>query len=152
VEPALAACAAGAATALCGYLAHEWGHLLGARLGRATVHPPARVTDAFLFRFDADRNGPRQFAAMSVGGLAASAAVVAALLSWLPLGALSSRVALGLTAAGVLATALLEVPPFVRVLRGGPVPRGAAYASSQAPPEAVGRRGPARAFGAGRSQ
>jgi hypothetical protein len=127
--PALAAGAAGAVTALAGYLGHEWGHLLGGRLGGAVLHPPAHVTDPFLFRFDADRNGRAQFAAMSLGGFAASAAIVAALLAWLPLDALSGRVALGLTAAGVLATLVLEVPPFVRVLRGGAIPRGAAYVS-----------------------
>jgi hypothetical protein len=52
-----------------------------------------------------------------VGGYARhavrDAAIVAALAAWLPL-----HVALGLTAAGVLATLVLEVPPFVRVLRG----------------------------------
>jgi len=30
-------------------------------------------------------------------------------------------------AAGVLATAALELPPFFRVLRGGPIPRGLGY-------------------------
>jgi hypothetical protein len=63
-----------------------------------------------------------------VGGYARDAvrdaAIVAALAAWLPL-----HVALGLTAAGVLATLVLEVPPFVRVLRNAPLPRGAAYVS-----------------------
>jgi hypothetical protein len=130
--PALVAVATGALTALAGYLAHDWGHLAGAGLARARVHPPLRLTDPFLFRFDADRNGRREFAAMSLGGFAASTAVVAALLAWLPQGALASRVALGLTAAGVVATLVLEIPPFVRVLRGAPIPRGGAYASDAA--------------------
>jgi len=138
--PTLAALAAGALTALAGYLGHEWGHLLGGRLGGAVLHPPARLTDTFLFRFDADRNGRAQFAAMSLGGFAASATIVTALAAWLPLHALSGRVALGLTAAGVLATLVLELPPFVRVLRGAPIPRGAAYVSRAAVGTARGER------------
>jgi hypothetical protein len=45
----------------------------------------------------------------------------------LPRDALAGQVALALTAAGVLATAALELPPFLRVLAGAPIPRGAAY-------------------------
>lgn len=142
--PALAAVTAGALTALAGYLAHEWGHLLGGRLGGAVLHPPARVTDTFLFRFDTDRNGRAQFAAMSLGGFAASAVVVAALAAWLPLHALSGQVALALTAAGVLATVVLELPPFARVLRGAPIPRGAAYVSGAGGTGARGERTGAR--------
>jgi hypothetical protein len=120
----------GAATALVGYLVHEWGHWLAATLSGATVHLPGSARSAFLFRFDPERSSRAQFLAMSLGGYAATAGVVAALVVTLPLPALSARVALGLTALGVLATALLELPPFLRVLRGGPLPRGAAYQSA----------------------
>jgi len=126
--PALVAVAAGAGAALCGYLVHEWGHLLGARLAGAVVHLPTRARDHFLFRFDVARNDRRAFLAMSVGGLGASLVAVAALLAVLPLGALSGQVALGLVAAGVLATFVLELPVAWRVARGGPLPQeGAAY-------------------------
>jgi hypothetical protein len=120
---------AGSLTALCGFLLHEWGHLLGARLGRSVVHPPRGLFSLFLFRFDSDRNGRGAFLAMSLGGFAASALGVALLLAALPRDALAGQLALALTGLGVLATALLELPPFWRVLRGGPIPRGAAYES-----------------------
>jgi hypothetical protein len=121
---------AGALAALVGYLAHEWGHLAGARLGGSVVHLPDSAGSVFLFKFDVDRNGPRQFVWMSLGGFAASALVVALYLAVLPLDALAGRVAILLTALGVLATLVLELPPFFRVLRGGELPRGPAYRSS----------------------
>ena len=46
------ALAAGVAAALCGYLAHEWGHLAGAWLAGGVVHLPGSVGSTFLFRFD----------------------------------------------------------------------------------------------------
>jgi ribosomal protein S18 acetylase RimI-like enzyme len=125
------AVATGGLTALAGYLAHEWGHLTGAWLGGSIVHPAASPASVFLFRFDVDRNDRRQFAWMSLGGFAATAVVVALLLIVLPRDALAGQVALGLTAAGVLATAALELPPFFRVLAGGPLPRGAAYVADE---------------------
>lgn len=133
---AAVAVAAGALTAVAGYLAHEWGHLSAARFAGSVVHLPESPASPFLFRFDPERNGRREFLAMSAGGFAASAAVVALLLAALPLDALSGRVALALTGLGVLATALLEIPPAWRVLRGGPLPRGgAAYQTT--PPVAA---------------
>jgi hypothetical protein len=125
--PALVAVCAGALAALCSYLAHEWGHLLAARASGSAVHFPERPSSAFLFFFDVGRNGRRQFLAMSLGGFAASAAVLAWLLASLPDGALSSRVALLLVALGLLATLATELPPFLRVLRGAPLPRGLVY-------------------------
>jgi hypothetical protein len=125
--PLVVAVLTGLLTAVCGYLAHEWGHLLGARLSGSVVERPASAFSLFLFRFDSDRNGRGAFLAMSLGGFAASAAGVALLLGVLPRDALSGQLALALTALGVLATALLELPPFFRVLRGGALPRGAAY-------------------------
>jgi len=128
----LVAVAAGVMTAVAGYLAHEWGHFLGARAGGSALRLPTSAREVFLFNFDVRRSTPAQFVLMSSGGFAASLIVVVLLLAVLPLPSLSSLIALGLTAAGVVATAVLEVPPFVRVLRGGPLPRGAAYASEPA--------------------
>jgi len=48
----------------------------------------------------------------------------------LPFDALAGRVAGVVTVLGVLATAALELPPFFRVLRGGPIPRGLGYRSA----------------------
>jgi hypothetical protein len=123
----------GAATAVAGYLAHEWGHLIGARLSGSVVRLPASPAEVFLFNFDSDRNDRRQFLTMSCGGYVASVLAVVILLATLPLTTIAGAVAIGLTAAGVVATAILEIPPFVRVWQGGPIPRGAAYVSAETP-------------------
>ncbi len=130
--PAALAFATGLATGLCAYLAHEWGHWLGAGFGGARIHPPARVATVFLFNFDSDRNDRRGFVWMSSGGFLASALGVVLLLAVLPEGALATRTAGVVVALGVLATVVLELPPFFRVLRGGPLPRGLGYHSSEA--------------------
>jgi len=129
VASVLVSISTGVATALCGYLAHEWGHLIGARIGRSVVRLPASPTEIFLFNFDSDRNGREQFLIMSIGGYVASVLVVVFLLATVPLATLAGAVALGLTAAGIVATAVLEIPPFVHVWRGGALPRGGAYVS-----------------------
>ena len=61
---------------------------------------------------------------------------VAAMLVLLPWGLLATYVALGLTAAGVAATFIIEVPEFLGVVRGGPMPHGAAFISDGGPPRA----------------
>jgi hypothetical protein len=118
------------ATVFAGFLVHEWGHLLGAWYAGASFALPARVTESvFLFRFDNVRNSARQFCAMSLGGFISSLLAVAFLVAFLPSGTLATGVALGLTALGVFATFVIEVPEFWRVYRGGPLPQGAAYVS-----------------------
>ena len=123
------AIAAGIATAVCGYLVHEWGHLAAARLSRSVVELPNSPASLFLFRFDVVQNLPHHFIVMSCGGFIATAVVVLGLLVFLPAGSLATWVALGLTSLGVFVTLVAELPPFFRVLGGGPLPRGAAYRS-----------------------
>ncbi len=115
--------------ALAGYLLHEWGHLAGALISRASVILPAGVTGAFLFRWDTARNSRRQFFWMASGGFVASLLTVIAYALWLQPVFWADRVALILTALGVLATLVIEVPEFLRVARGGPIPDGAAFVS-----------------------
>jgi hypothetical protein len=122
---------AGLLTAVCGYLVHEWGHLTAARLYGSTLVLPSSPAALFLFRFDVERNEARHFVAMSCGGFLATAVVVGALLISLPSGSVGTWVALGLTGLGVAATLVSELPPFFRVLGGGPLPRGSAYVSSE---------------------
>ena len=124
---ALVAVAAGALAAIAVYLAHEWGHWLAARAAGSRVHYPARVTSTFLFFFDVGANDRRQFLAMSLGGFAASAIALPVLFESVPAGALSSWVAIGLAGAGLVATLATELPPFWRVMRGAPLPRGFVY-------------------------
>jgi hypothetical protein len=122
---------AGALTAICGYLFHEWGHLAGALASKSRVRLPERASEIFLFNFDVDRNDARQFTIMSSGGFLASAVAIVFLFLVLPAGVLATKMALTLVALGIVATAVLELPPFFRVLRGGPMPRGVAYLSDE---------------------
>lgn len=116
------------ATVVTGYLAHEWGHLLGAwSAGAGFALPTTPFQTFFLFRFDAARSTRPQFFAMALGGFAASLLTVALFVAILPSGLLASRIALALTAFGVLATLVIEVPEFLSVWRGGPIPNGAAF-------------------------
>ncbi|GIW42357.1 MAG: hypothetical protein KatS3mg076_2934 [Candidatus Binatia bacterium] len=124
--------AAALGAVLCAYLAHEWGHLLGALSRGAAVHFARRPTEVFLFRFDSERNGTREFLGMSYGGFLASSLVLVLYLFLLPLDALSGRVTLGLVLVGVALTAVVEVPIAWRVAHGAPIPRGAAYKSGGA--------------------
>jgi hypothetical protein len=133
VLPIVIAVAAGAMASFVGYLAHEWGHFIAARVGGSVMRTPSSPAEIFLFNFDSDRNGREQFLLMSSGGFLASAIVVVFFLITLPFPSLSSLVAFGLTIAGVVATAVLEVPPFMRVLHGGSIPRGGAYGSADPP-------------------
>jgi len=127
-------------TVLSGFLVHEWGHLLGAWVaGGAFVLPPGPASSVFLFRFDSSRNSREQFLSMSIGGFVASLVVVVVLLAFLPAGLLATKVALGLTALGVLATFVIEIPGCVKVWRGAPLPTGAAFVSGA---EAGDRRAP----------
>ena len=118
---------AGASITVCGFLAHEWGHLLGARLAGAVVRPASSLRSVFLFVFDVERSTPRQFLAMSYGGYVASALALAGLAALLSMDRLSTWVALALTGVGVLVTAVLEIPTTVRVHRGRDLPTGFVY-------------------------
>lgn len=120
--------AAGLLAVGCGFLLHEWGHLLGAWLaGGAFVLPASPVETPFLFRFNSVRNSRGQFCAMSLGGFASSIVFVAWLFLALPGGLLAVYVAQGLTGLGVLATLLIEVPGLVKVMRGAPMPDNPAF-------------------------
>lgn len=123
-----------AATVLIAYLAHEWGHLLGAIAARsAFVLPAAPFASFFLFRFDRELNTRRQFFAMALGGFAASFLTVIALVLLLPSGSLATLITLTLVGIGVAATLIIEIPEFWRVWRGGPLPDGAAFVSARRP-------------------
>ena len=122
-------------TTLLGYLAHEWGHLLGAMAAGAAFQLPATPFESFfLFRFDRGRSSRAQFFAMALGGFAASILSVLLFVLVLPGGVLATPLTLGLVALGVVATFVIEVPEFWRVWRGGPLPDGPAFISGS-PPE-----------------
>ncbi len=123
---------AGILLPVCGYLVHEWGHLMGCLLSRSRVHFPSKPLAVLLFRYDTGRNDRRQFLAMFCGGFVASVAIVA-LYAWaLQWHYLADRIALLLTSMGVLATFVLEIPEGWRVYRGGPLPTGKAFVNESA--------------------
>jgi hypothetical protein len=122
------AIAAALLTAVSGYVLHEWGHLIGALLKRCVFELPATPFETFfLFRFNRDQNTRPQFFSMALGGFVSSIITVIALVVLLPWGVLATALALTLTALGVIATLIIEVPEFMRVWRGGPIPAGAAF-------------------------
>ena len=112
---------------LAAFLVHEWGHLLGALASGAQVEYPRTPLTVFLFRFDVARSDRRQFLAMSNGGFIASLLLVALLLVVLRPHYRGDAIALALSALGVLATFILEVPAAWKVWRGAPLPTGAAF-------------------------
>lgn len=116
----------GIAVTLTAFLAHEWGHWLGAALSGARVERPASPSP-FLFHFDVGTSTRAQFLWMSCGGYLASALALAAIAAWADLGAPSGVVALALSSLGVLVTLALELPTTIGVVRGGPLPTGAVY-------------------------
>jgi hypothetical protein len=117
----------GVLTALCGFLAHEWGHLAGSVLSGSVVHYPPRLLTPLLFHFDSAKNDRRKFFWMSAAGYLATVLVVALIVWFVPHQAWSGRIALALAGIGALVTFVLEVPITVRVARGAPHPLGVAY-------------------------
>lgn len=118
---------AGVLVALSGFLVHEWGHLLGARLSASAVHFPSRIAAPLLFHFDVTKNTRAQFLAMSMGGFIATLFAVAAVVRIADRSAWSGRTALVLTVVGVIVTFVLELPVAYRVWRGGELPDGFAF-------------------------
>lgn len=119
-------------TVFCAYLLHEWGHLLGAFWGRSVVELAPSVFSVFLFKFDTALNNRQQFLRMSAGGFIASLVAIVLLLWLLPDEGWARRLTLVLTALGVLATFILELPSAWRVARGASLPIGAAFVQGAA--------------------
>jgi hypothetical protein len=119
--------AAGVLFALASFLAHEWGHWLGAVLTGGIVHPPKALTSFFLFFFDTGKSTRRQFLAMSYGGYLATLGALGLLAAWVRSDTPSGRTALLLAGVGMTITAALEIPETWRVARGGPLPSGLVF-------------------------
>ena len=117
----------GVATALVGFLLHEWGHLGGSLASGSVVDFPKSLLSPLLFHFDSARNDRRQFFWMSAGGYLASLIALAGIALLCPLSTWAGRVALGLGCLGVVATFTLELPITLKVWRGAALPLGAAY-------------------------
>jgi hypothetical protein len=113
---------AGVTIGVCGYLLHEWGHLLGAVAAGSTVRAPKSVASGFLFSFDSRANSRRQFLALSFGGWLATAIVLWMVYARLPQDLFASRVAGGVVTANVLLVLVIEVPLVAYSLWTGRVP------------------------------
>ncbi len=111
------AIAAGVMITVAAFLVHEWGHLFGAWLSGSAVQILRNPLSVFLFNFDENRNSRKQFVAMSCGGFVASVIVVLLLFMTLSFHALADQVAWGLTAIGIVATFVLEIPPAWRAFK-----------------------------------
>lgn len=118
---------AGVFFAVSGFIAHEWGHLLGARATGSRVHFAQTVWTPLLFFFDVRANTRRQFLAMSLGGYLGSVCGLIALAMIADTGTLSGKVAIALTVVGMGVTFVAEVPTTVRVWLGGKLPDGYAF-------------------------
>ncbi|MBY0276102.1 hypothetical protein K2Z84_12220 [Candidatus Binatia bacterium] len=113
---------AGVTIGVCGYLLHEWGHLLGAIVAGSAVKPGRSLAAGFLFSFDSHANTRRQFLALSLGGWLATAVVLWGVYALLPDDLFATRVARGVVAGNVLLVVLIEIPLVVYALVTGHVP------------------------------
>lgn len=117
---------AGLAVGATGFVLHEWGHLAGALASRSAVRPARRLGTPFIFHFDVRRNSLGQFLATSVGGFAATAAIVAAFHLYLPDDLLASRIARGAALFLAFLGVTLELPLVAVALVRGRAPDAAA--------------------------
>ena len=111
----------GIATGVCFLLLHEWGHLFGAWLKSAHVHP-GPLWGPFLFDADSQANNKSQFLSLSLWGFAATGILLAGFAVWMPYDVLAGKVAwwmaLGLTSL----TVFVEFPIAWWVWRGKHIP------------------------------
>ncbi len=108
-----------------GFAAHEWGHLLGARLARGNVQVSSSLDSIQLFQFRTDDNSRGQFLSMAFGGLVLlwiQAGLFATVLSTDSVAGIS---AIGFAVLGALFTTGVEAPIAARVALGGPLPPAA---------------------------
>jgi hypothetical protein len=113
---------AGVALGACALPLHEWGHFLGAVLGRSRIRPGPGPRSPFVFSFDSRANSRRQFFAMSFAGWLGTAAALGVAYGALPPELLASRVARGMVCLSVLLVVATEVPLLARALWTGRIP------------------------------
>lgn len=107
------AVALGALAGMCAWQAHEWGHLVFARVTGGRVHLPDGLFSVYLFGFRNAENSKFQFIAMALGGFIATAIVFLLLIPLLPQDWLATRVFRSLVIIEILVTTALEVPGLV---------------------------------------
>jgi len=106
----LAGVLAGLLVGASAFALHEWGHVLGAVVAGAMVHPNSHLKTSFLFSFDAKNSSLGQFLLMSVGGFLVTGALLWIVYGALPDSYFATRVARGLILFSAALTVLLEFP------------------------------------------
>ena len=103
----------GALAGACAWQAHEWGHLVFAKLSGARLHAPENLFSVYLFGFRNDENTKLQFLLMAIGGFIATSIVFLLLIPLLPQDALAVRIFRSLVIIEIIVTTLLEVPGLI---------------------------------------
>ena len=105
-----------------GYAAHEWGHLLGARLAGSRIQLSERLMAIQLFRFRPEENTRVQFLFMAWGGLLVLWVQAGLFAWWLPWHGAGAIAAIVFAWLGAALTTWVEGPIAFRVQRRGALP------------------------------
>jgi len=122
----LAGVVAGFLVGASGFVLHEWGHVVGAVVAGAAIHPNSHLKSGFLFSFDTEKSSLMQFLVMSVGGFLVTGALLWLVYGILPDALFATRVARGLALFLTSLTVLLEFPLVAIALIKGRAPAQAA--------------------------
>lgn len=118
----------GAGLVFCAHTAHEWGHILGAWLGRSAMRSGSSLSSFSNFIYDSKKNNRGQFLLMSIMGFIPTGIAVWLYYTQLPGGELATDVARGGVLILVALGVFLELPLVIWALVRKdlpPVDRGA---------------------------
>ena len=114
---------AGVLAALCAFLFHEWGHLIGAYISKAVVHPAPSLFSPLLFDLDSQKNNRGQFLYVSATGFIATSLFLFVFSFFLPLGLFAGKLAIYIGLGLAALTVFIEFPIAWVVYRGSKIPR-----------------------------
>ena len=114
---------AGLLAGLCAFLFHEWGHLLGAYLSKAVVHPAPSLFSPLLFDLDSQKNNRGQFLYVSGTGFIATSLFLFVFCSLLPLDLFAGKLAIYIGLGLAALTVFIEFPIAWIVYRRHKIPR-----------------------------
>ena len=110
-------------TGLCAFLFHEWGHLIGAYISKAVVHPAPSIFSPLLFDLDSKENNRAQFLYVSATGFIATSLFLFVFSFFLPLGLFAGKLAMYIGLGLAALTVFIEFPIAWLVYRGSKIPR-----------------------------
>ena len=114
---------AGLLAGLCAFLFHEWGHLLGAYLSKAVVHPAPSLFSPLLFDLDSQKNNRKQFLYVSGTGFIATSLFLFVFCLVLPLDLFAGKLAIYIGLGLAALTVFIEFPIAWIVYRRHKIPR-----------------------------